>query len=225
MKQSTIATEKGIIFKIMNAVRLGSCNDEKRRKGALRPYSIWCFQQYLLDGHSLRHIVPFQKVSSYRELTVCGNAFSIFNFTKMFCGLACSCFYTSHKQKKCGAVWRKAASCYGKGEALFHVIFLRTWNLRLRLPLHLRDLVTVNSCCVNLCFQETRRTYGFSVSFKSVDEDLWCDHSNESSLVALSHGSIYFLSSNKFCASGGNPMVWPKGKERYFCLLVIYWNG
>lgn len=51
MKQSAIATEKGIIFKIMNAVRLGSCNDEKRRKDALRPYSIWCFQQYLLDGY------------------------------------------------------------------------------------------------------------------------------------------------------------------------------
>ena len=67
-----------------------------------------------------------------------------------------------------------------------------------RLPLHLRDLVTVHSCCVNLCFQETRRTYGFSVSFKSVDEVLWCHLSNESSLVALSHGSMYFLSSNRF---------------------------
>ena len=153
---------------------------------------------------------------------VCGNAFSIFNFTKMFCGLACSCFYTSHKQKKRCAVWRKAASCYGKEEELVHVIFLWTWNLRLRLPLHLRDLVTVNSCCVNLCFQETRKTYGFSVSFKSVDEVLWCDLSNESSFVALSHGSIYFLNSNKFWASGGNPMVSPKGKKRCFCLLVIF---
>ena len=30
MKQSTKATEKGIIFKIMKAVSLDSCNDEKR---------------------------------------------------------------------------------------------------------------------------------------------------------------------------------------------------
>lgn len=84
------------------------------------------FVNSLLDGHfsKARSVTP--KASSYRELTVCDNAFSIFNFTKMFCGLACSCFYTSHKQKKCCAVWRKAASCYGKEEALFHVIVLKT---------------------------------------------------------------------------------------------------
>ena len=31
MKHSTKATEKGIIFEIMKAVSLDSCNDEKRR--------------------------------------------------------------------------------------------------------------------------------------------------------------------------------------------------
>ena len=81
------------------------------------------FVKFLLDGHfsRVRSVIP--KSSSYRELVVCGNASSIFNFTKMLCGLACSCFYTSHKQKKCCAVWRKKASCYGKEEALFQVLF------------------------------------------------------------------------------------------------------
>ena len=29
------------------------------------------------------------------------------------------------------------------------------------------------------------------LSFESVDEILWCDHSNETSLAVLSHGAIY----------------------------------
>ena len=32
-----------------------------------------------------------------------------------------------------------------------------------------------------------------ALSFESVDEILWCDHSNETSLAALSHGTIYIL--------------------------------
>ena len=31
------------------------------------------------------------------------------------------------------------------------------------------------------------------LTFKSVDEILWCDHSNETSLAGLSHSSIYFV--------------------------------
>ena len=30
------------------------------------------------------------------------------------------------------------------------------------------------------------------LSFGSVDEILWCDHSNETSSAVLSHGTIYF---------------------------------
>ena len=30
------------------------------------------------------------------------------------------------------------------------------------------------------------------LTFESVDEILWCDHSNESSLPVLTHGAIYF---------------------------------
>ena len=35
--------------------------------------------------------------------------------------------------------------------------------------------------------------YKVVLTFESVDEILWCDHSNESSLAALSHGAIYIL--------------------------------
>ena len=36
------------------------------------------------------------------------------------------------------------------------------------------------------------------LTFESVDEILWCDHSNETSSVVLSHGTIYFLCSSNF---------------------------
>ena len=32
------------------------------------------------------------------------------------------------------------------------------------------------------------------LTFESVDEILWCDHSNETSSAVLSHGSILYLS-------------------------------
>ena len=36
-------------------------------------------------------------------------------------------------------------------------------------------------------------TYSVVLTFESVDEILWCDHSNETSLAVLLHGSICFL--------------------------------
>ena len=35
-------------------------------------------------------------------------------------------------------------------------------------------------------------------TFKSVDEILWCDHSNETSSAVLSHGTIYLVCSSNF---------------------------
>ena len=32
------------------------------------------------------------------------------------------------------------------------------------------------------------------LAFESVDEILWCDHSNETLLAVLSHGTIYICS-------------------------------
>ena len=35
--------------------------------------------------------------------------------------------------------------------------------------------------------------YKVILTFESVDEILWCDHSNETSLAVLSHSIIYIL--------------------------------
>ena len=40
--------------------------------------------------------------------------------------------------------------------------------------------------------------YKVVLTFESVDEILWCDHSNETSSAVLSHGTIYLVSSTNF---------------------------
>ena len=40
--------------------------------------------------------------------------------------------------------------------------------------------------------------YKVVLTFESVDEILWCDHSNETSSADLSHGSIYLVCSSNF---------------------------
>ena len=35
------------------------------------------------------------------------------------------------------------------------------------------------------------------LTFDSVDETLWCDHSNETSSAVLSHGTVCFVRSSK----------------------------
>ena len=47
------------------------------------------------------------------------------------------------------------------------------------------------------------------LTFESVEEILWCDHSNETSSAVLSHGTIYLVCSSNFWVCGWNPMVWP----------------
>ena len=47
------------------------------------------------------------------------------------------------------------------------------------------------------------------VTFESVDEIVWCCHSNEISSAVLSHGTIYLVCSSNFWVSEQNPMVWP----------------
>ena len=36
------------------------------------------------------------------------------------------------------------------------------------------------------------------LTFESVDEILWCDHSNETSSAVLSHSAMYFVCSSNF---------------------------
>ena len=40
--------------------------------------------------------------------------------------------------------------------------------------------------------------YKVVLTFESVDEILWCDHSNETSSAVLSHGTIYLICSSNF---------------------------
>ena len=44
--------------------------------------------------------------------------------------------------------------------------------------------------------------YKVVLTFASVDEILWCDHSNETSSAVLPHGTIYLVCSSHFCVCG-----------------------
>ena len=54
---------------------------------------------------------------------------------------------------------------------------LQNWTIILTLSLP--------ECLMEFC--------NVTVTFEYVDEILWCDHSNESSLPILSHGAIFFI--------------------------------
>ena len=67
--------------------------------------------------------------------------------------------------------------------------------------------------------------YKVVLTFESVDEILWCYHSNETSSAVLSHGTIYLVCSSNFWVCGRNPMVWPfkwkllSSTFLWYCLL------
>ena len=44
--------------------------------------------------------------------------------------------------------------------------------------------------------------YKVVLTFESVDEILWCDHSNETSSAVLSRGTIYLVCSSNFWVCG-----------------------
>ena len=64
-------------------------------------------------------------------------------------------------------------------------------------------------------------------TFESVDEILWCDHSNESYWTVLSCGTVYYAvqGGSNFWVCGWNPMVWPlkwkllNSTFLWYCLL------
>ena len=47
------------------------------------------------------------------------------------------------------------------------------------------------------------------LTFESLDEILWCKHSNETSSAVLSHGTIYLECNSNFLFGAWNPSVWP----------------
>ena len=50
-----------------------------------------------------------------------------------------------------------------------------------------------------------------TLTFESMDEILWCDHSNESYWAVLSCGTVYYAvqGDSNFWVCGRNPMMWP----------------
>ena len=51
--------------------------------------------------------------------------------------------------------------------------------------------------------------YKVVLTFESVDEILWCYHSNEISSAVLSHGTIYLVCSSNFQVCGRNRILLP----------------
>ena len=53
--------------------------------------------------------------------------------------------------------------------------------------------------------------YKVVLAFESVDEILWCDHSDESYWAVLSCGTVYYAvqGGSHVWVCGWNPMVWP----------------
>ena len=53
--------------------------------------------------------------------------------------------------------------------------------------------------------------YKVVLTFESVDEILWCDHSNESYWAVLSSGTVYYAvqGDSNFLVRGWKPVVWP----------------
>ena len=69
--------------------------------------------------------------------------------------------------------------------------------------------------------------YNVVLTFESVDEILWCDHSNESYRAVLSCGAVYYAvqCGSNFWVRGWNPMMWPfkwkllSSTFLWYCLL------
>ena len=124
------------------------------------------FVNSLLDGHFSRVCSVIPKGRLIENW--------LFVVTLSLCSILRRCFVAWHVLASTRVTNRRNVVLFGERRLLVMVrrkLFFKCYfskdmksTATVRLPLHLRDLVTVHSCCVNLCFQETRRTYGFSVS-------------------------------------------------------------
>ena len=61
------------------------------------------------------------------------------------------------------------------------------------------------------------------LTFASMDEILWSDHSNETPSAVLSHGTICFLRCSNFLVYGWNPMMWPFKWNLSSCTFICYY--
>ena len=69
------------------------------------------------------------------------------------------------------------------------------------------------------------KLYKVVLTFESVDETLWCDHSNESYWTVLSCGTVYYAvqGGSNFWVCGWNPMVTiqMKAAKQYFPVVLF----
>ena len=74
------------------------------------------------------------------------------------------------------------------------------------------DLMRFTGCTISLSRLNPfawRPYYGVIPYVQTVDEILWCDHSNETSSVVLSRGTINLARSSNFGVCGWHPMMLP----------------
>ena len=112
--------------------------------------------------------------------------------------------------------------CVWSGSILCHFAVWST-SIRHSLVYSLRSLTTKNAgstfkwstvkckCCgltssLPECLMKFCKV---TLTLVSVDETLWCNHSNETSSAVLSHGTIYLVCSSNFRVCRWNPMVLP----------------
>ena len=59
------------------------------------------------------------------------------------------------------------------------------------------------------------------LTFESVNEIRWCDHSNETSSAVLSHGTIYLVCSSNFCDHSNEGSLLGSALALYYLFLPI----
>ena len=79
----------------------------------------------------------------------------------------------------------------------------------------------------NWKYQQLMESCTVVLTFESVDEILWCYHSNETSSAVLSHGTIYLVSSSDFWVCGWNLVMLPFKWNLFsstvtWCFLILY---
>ena len=62
------------------------------------------------------------------------------------------------------------------------------------------------------------------LTFESVDEILWCYHSNETSSAVLSHGTIYLVCSSNVWVRERNLLMWLLKWNFFGCTFTWYYS-
>ena len=125
-----------------------------------------------------------------------------------------------------GALWGSEDSffCVTCVLLFYHVRIFRVWWITVKASsLHATNLK--KQYIVILTFHPEWMTESCEVvlTLESVDQILWCDHSNETSLAVFSHGTIYLVCSSNFWVCGWNPMVLPFKWNLFSSIFTWYY--